>query len=115
MGKLKEKQAKRKEIRAEQEKKLNQKKKEEEEKARKEEAEKKALEAEKKRNFWKKLKLSVRRCSPRKRPLLVPPKKPLLLMIPMMLARKCLRPRNSLKKKRKLLSVSESSHLILQK
>merc|ERR1712080_465847 len=48
---LKEKQAKRKEIRAEQEKKLNQKKKEVEEKARKEEAEKKALEAEEKKKL----------------------------------------------------------------
>merc|ERR1719219_3370252 len=44
-----EKQAKRKEIRAEQEKKLNQQKKEEEEKLRKEEAEKKAKEAEEKK------------------------------------------------------------------
>merc|ERR1712080_650989 len=47
--KLKEKQAKRKEIRAEQEKKLNQQKKEEEEKLRKEENEKKAKEAEEKK------------------------------------------------------------------
>merc|ERR1712243_187676 len=47
--KLKEKQAKRKEIRAEQEKKLNQQKKEEEEKLRKEENEKKAIEAEEKK------------------------------------------------------------------
>merc|ERR1712098_693315 len=46
LKKLKEKQAKRKEIRAEQEKKINQQKKEEEEKARKEEAERKAVEAE---------------------------------------------------------------------
>merc|ERR1712202_105966 len=45
LQKLKEKQAKRKEIRAEQEKKLNQQKKEEEEKLRKEENEKKAKEA----------------------------------------------------------------------
>merc|ERR1711875_107739 len=44
-----DKQAKRKEIRAEQEKKLNQQKKEEEEKLRKEEAEKKAKEAEEKK------------------------------------------------------------------
>merc|ERR1712234_21694 len=44
-----EKQAKRKEIRAEQEKKLNQQKKEEEEKLRKEENEKKAKEAEEKK------------------------------------------------------------------
>ena len=49
LQKLKEKQAKRKEIRAEQEKKLNQQKKEEEEKLRKEEAEKKAKEAEEKK------------------------------------------------------------------
>merc|ERR1711874_608133 len=50
MGKrLKEKQAKRKEIRAEQEKKLAQQKKEEEERLRKEEAEKKAKEAEEKK------------------------------------------------------------------
>merc|ERR1712045_244288 len=49
MGKLKEKQAKRKEIRAEQEKKLNQQKKEEEEKLRKDENEKKAKEAEEKK------------------------------------------------------------------
>merc|ERR1712183_521576 len=49
LKKLKEKQAKRKEIRAEQEKKLNQQKKEEEEKLRKEEAEKKAKEAEEKK------------------------------------------------------------------
>jgi len=47
--KLKEKQAKRKEIRAEQEKKLNQQKKEEEEKLRKEEADKRAAEAEEKK------------------------------------------------------------------
>ena len=46
---MKEKQAKRKEIRAEQEKKLAQQKKEEEERLRKEEAEKKAKEAEEKR------------------------------------------------------------------
>merc|ERR1711915_423660 len=49
LKKLKEKQAKRKEIRAEQEKKLNQQKKEEEEKLRKEENEKKAKEAEEKK------------------------------------------------------------------
>merc|ERR1711915_1103456 len=49
LKKLKEKQAKRKEIRAEQEKKINQQKKEEEEKARKEEAERKAVEAEEKK------------------------------------------------------------------
>merc|ERR1712076_47576 len=49
LKKLKEKQAKRKEIRAEQEKKLAQQKKEEEERLRKEEAEKKAKEAERKR------------------------------------------------------------------
>merc|ERR1711892_1128914 len=49
LKKLKEKQAKRKEIRAEQEKKLNQAKKEEEEKMRKEENEKKAKEAEEKK------------------------------------------------------------------
>merc|ERR1712183_62119 len=49
LQKLKEKQAKRKEIRAEQEKKLNQQKKEEEEKQKKEEAEKKAAEAEEKK------------------------------------------------------------------
>merc|ERR1712158_143040 len=49
LQKLKEKQAKRKEIRAEQEKKLNQQKKEEEEKLRKEENEKKAKEAEEKK------------------------------------------------------------------
>merc|ERR1712170_309664 len=50
MGKkLKDKQAKRKEIRAEQEKKLAQQKKEEEERLRKEEAEKKAAEAEEKK------------------------------------------------------------------
>merc|ERR1711884_848998 len=49
LSKLKEKQAKRKEIRAEQEKKLNQQKREEEEKLKKEEAERKAKEAEKKR------------------------------------------------------------------
>merc|ERR1712122_346601 len=49
LKKLKEKQAKRKEIRAEQEKKLAQQKKEEEERLRKEEAEKKAQEAEEKR------------------------------------------------------------------
>merc|ERR1711936_1052594 len=46
---LREKQAKRKEIRAEQEKAMAQKKKEEEDKLRKDEAEKKAAEAEKKR------------------------------------------------------------------
>merc|ERR1711890_45552 len=57
LKKLKEKQAKRKEIRAEQEKKINQQKKEEEEKARKEEAERKAVEAEEKE---KKLALSIR-------------------------------------------------------
>jgi len=49
LKKLKEKQAKRKEIRAEQEKKLNQQKKEEEEKLRKEDADKKAAEAEEKK------------------------------------------------------------------
>merc|ERR1711963_495450 len=49
LKRLKEKQAKRKEIRAEQEKKLAAQKKEEEEKLRKEEAEKKAKEAEEKR------------------------------------------------------------------
>jgi len=49
LTKLKEKQAKRKEIRAEQEKKLNQQKKEEEEKLRKEEADKRAAEAEEKK------------------------------------------------------------------
>jgi len=49
LKKLKEKQAKRKEIRAEQEKKLNQQKKEEEEKLRKEEADKRAAEAEEKK------------------------------------------------------------------
>merc|ERR1712168_310188 len=49
LKRLKEKQAKRKEIRAEQEKKLAQQKKEEEEKIRKEEAEKKAKEAEEKK------------------------------------------------------------------
>merc|ERR1712200_323152 len=49
LKKLKEKQAKRKEIRAEQEKKLNQQKKEEEEKLRREENEKKAKEAEEKK------------------------------------------------------------------
>merc|ERR1712129_458423 len=49
MGRLKEKQAKRKEVRAEQEKKLAQQKKEEEERMRKEEADKKAIEAESKR------------------------------------------------------------------
>merc|ERR1712121_602173 len=49
LQKLKEKQAKRKEIRAEQEKKLNQQKREEEEKLKKEEAEKKAIEAEEKK------------------------------------------------------------------
>merc|ERR1712126_362201 len=49
LKKLKEKQAKRKEIRAEQEKKINLQKKEEEEKARKEEAERKAVEAEEKK------------------------------------------------------------------
>merc|ERR1711953_873112 len=49
LKKLKEKQAKRKEIRSEQEKKLAQQKKEEEERMRKEEAEKKAQEAEEKR------------------------------------------------------------------
>jgi len=49
LTKLKEKQAKRKEIRAEQEKKLNAAKKEEEEKMKKEEAERKAKEAEEKK------------------------------------------------------------------
>jgi len=49
LQRLKEKQAKRKEVRAEQEKKLAQQKKEEEERMRKEEAEKKAKEAEEKR------------------------------------------------------------------
>merc|ERR1712174_71962 len=49
LKRLKEKQAKRKEIRAEQEKKLAQQKKEEEERLRKEEADKKAKEAEEKR------------------------------------------------------------------
>merc|ERR1719365_337508 len=49
LKRLKDKQAKRKEIRAEQEKKLAQQKKEEEERARKEEAEKKAKEAEEKK------------------------------------------------------------------
>jgi len=49
LSKLKEKQAKRKEIRAEQEKKLNAAKREEEEKAKKEEAERKAKEAEEKK------------------------------------------------------------------
>jgi len=49
LKRLKDKQAKRKEIRAEQEKKLAQQKKEEEEKIRKEEAEKKAKEAEEKK------------------------------------------------------------------
>jgi troponin T len=49
LKRLKEKQAKRKEIRAEQEKKLAQQKKEEEERLRKEEAEKKAKEAEEKK------------------------------------------------------------------
>merc|ERR1712121_530891 len=49
LKRLKDKQAKRKEIRAEQEKKLAQQKKEEEEKVRKEEAEKKAREAEEKK------------------------------------------------------------------
>merc|ERR1711994_581153 len=49
LQRLKEKQAKRKEIRAEQEKKLAQQKKEEEDRFRKEEAEKKAKEAEEKR------------------------------------------------------------------
>ena len=49
LHRLKEKQAKRKEIRAEQEKKLAQQKKEEEERFRKEEADKKAREAEEKR------------------------------------------------------------------
>merc|ERR1711974_204827 len=49
LKKLKDKQAKRKEIRAEQEKKLNQQKKEEEEKLRKEEADKRAAEAEEKK------------------------------------------------------------------
>merc|ERR1712076_353162 len=49
LKRLKDKQAKRKEIRAEQEKKLAQQKKEEEERVRKEEAEKKAKEAEEKR------------------------------------------------------------------
>merc|ERR1712107_398633 len=49
LQKLKEKQAKSKEIRAEQEKKLNQQKKEEEEKLRREEAEKRAAEAEEKK------------------------------------------------------------------
>merc|ERR1712080_139008 len=49
LKRLKEKQAKRKEIRAEQEKKLAQQKKEEEERLRREEAEKKAKEAEEKR------------------------------------------------------------------
>jgi len=49
LSKLKEKQAKRKEIRAEQEKKLNAAKKEEEEKMKKEEAERKAKEAEEKK------------------------------------------------------------------
>merc|ERR1712021_132799 len=49
LKRLKDKQAKRKEIRAEQEKKLNQQKKEEEERLRKEEAEKKAKEAEEKK------------------------------------------------------------------
>jgi troponin T len=49
LKRLKDKQAKRKEIRAEQEKKLAQQKKEEEERLRKEEADKKAKEAEEKR------------------------------------------------------------------
>jgi troponin T len=49
LKKLKEKQAKRKEIRAEQEKKLNQAKKEEEEKLRKEDADKRAAEADEKK------------------------------------------------------------------
>jgi len=49
LSKLKEKQAKRKEIRAEQEKKLNAAKREEEEKAKKEEADRKAKEAEEKK------------------------------------------------------------------
>jgi len=49
LSKLKEKQAKRKEIRAEQEKKLNQQKREEEEKLKKEEGERKAKEAEEKK------------------------------------------------------------------
>merc|ERR1712110_778824 len=56
LKRLREKQAKRKEIRAEQEKKLAQQKKEEEERLRKEEAEKKAKEAEKKRKRKKKRK-----------------------------------------------------------
>merc|ERR1712112_600909 len=63
LKKLKEKQAKRKEIRAEQEKKINQQKKEEEEKLRKEEAEKKAVEAEEKKEQLeeeKKIALSIR-------------------------------------------------------
>merc|ERR1712105_534745 len=49
LKRMKDKQAKRKEIRAEQEKKLNQAKKEEEEKLKQEEAEKKAIEAEEKK------------------------------------------------------------------
>jgi len=51
LKRLKEKQAKRKQIRAEQEKKLNQQKKEEEEKLRKEENEKKAIEAAEKKKL----------------------------------------------------------------
>merc|ERR1711963_44362 len=56
LKRLKEKQAKRKEIRAEQEKKLAQQKKEEEERLRKEEADKKAKRLKKRENAWKRQK-----------------------------------------------------------
>merc|ERR1712079_781706 len=83
LTKLKEKQAKRKEIRAEQEKKLNAQKKEEEDK----------------------LRLRDRRCSRLRRPrrLTLPIRRSLLLVdLEMMPARNSPRPRSSLRRRRRL-------------
>merc|ERR1711892_365942 len=105
LKKLKEKQAKRKEIRAEQEKKLNQAKKEEEEKLRQEGNEKKAKEAEEKK---KKLEPQGKKCLRPRRLELEQTKRSLLLVEPVeMPAEKRQRPRNSLKKRRRLPLASD--------
>merc|ERR1711884_374680 len=94
LAKLKEKQAKRKEIRAEQEKKLN------------------AAITRRRRSVWRRLRPRDRRCSmPRRHRRLTPTRRrsPLLVDLAMTPARSSPRPRSSSRRRRRLLCPSESS------
>merc|ERR1712088_92142 len=98
LKRLKDKQAKRKEIRAEQEKKLAQQKKEEEERVRKEEAERKAKEAEEKKK-------RLEEAEQKRQAMMEAQKegggKRGHRHLSLMLAEKCPRPRNNWRRRRK--------------